>query len=376
MSTTPLTLPPGTRVGNYDVEAVLGVGGMAVVYQATHRTLRRSVALKVLNPRLAADRAFRERFRREGEHIAALDHPHVVPVFDAGEFDGRLYLAMRLLRGGTLADRLADPGVTPPETLGLLTPVAGALDAAHAAGLLHRDIKPQNILLGDAGHVYLADFGIAKDLDQTSLTVGDGLLGSVRYVAPEQIRGEPPTAAADVYSLAIVAYECLTGRVPFGRGGAAEIIDAQLSQAPAALRPAADAAAQAAWAALAVGLAKDPADRMATASELLEELRAALSGASGHRLRARPGFPGIAPLEPTAEGPPPTSPGAGAPPRAGTGTEPGVGTGTAVLPWPPSQPPRPADAVGVADAPGAVDVPGAEPGRPGLLARLVRRRKR
>lgn len=214
MATTRMILDPGQTLAGYRISEVIGFGGMAVVYKAEQISLGRPVALKVLSARLSRDEAFRERFRREGKNVAALDHPHVVSVYDSGDVDGQLFLAMRLVQGVTLAERIAEGEISANETLRILGPIADALDAAHAIGLVHRDVKPQNILLTEAGYPFLADFGVAKDVQSDVLTVGGGFVGSVRYAAPEQFAGQPVTAAVDVYALTIVAFQCLTGELP------------------------------------------------------------------------------------------------------------------------------------------------------------------
>jgi serine/threonine protein kinase len=162
VSTGTAVLARGDKLGGYEIEDIIGFGGMAIVYRAQQTSLGRPVALKVLAPQLSGDAAFRERFRREGHHVAGLDHPHVLTVYDSGEIDGRLYLAMRLVDGGTLADKMQTGGLSADDTLAILEAIAGALDAAHAAGVVHRDVKPQNILIDRNERPFLADFGVAK----------------------------------------------------------------------------------------------------------------------------------------------------------------------------------------------------------------------
>jgi serine/threonine-protein kinase len=206
----------GDILGNYEIDDLIGMGGMAMVYRARQRSLGgRQVALKVLGPERIDDESFRERFRREGEHAARLDHPHIVPVYDAGEADGRLYLAMRLIEGETLAERLARGALTPAYTIALLRPLADALDLAHSEQVVHRDVKPQNILLDTRGRPYLADFGIAKSASNLSLTHTGVFVGSIHYASPEQVIGDEPAGSSDVYALTAVLYQCLSGQVPF-----------------------------------------------------------------------------------------------------------------------------------------------------------------
>lgn len=290
MSALPVILPPGSQLGGYLIEDVLGVGGMATVYRARQRSLNRPVALKVLNPRLAADATFRARFQREGALIAALDHPHVVEVFDSGEIDGRLYLAMRLVDGETLADLLGRGGLAGDQALALLRPVAEALDAAHQAGLTHRDVKPQNILVERGGRVFLADFGVARAAGGPDLTVTGGFLGSVSYVAPEQIRGDAAGPAADIYAFSVVLHECLTGRPPFRRDTEAGVMQAHLEEPPPALGPAGDPLAADVADILAAGLAKQPEARPQCAVAMIDAVQAVFAAAPPVRGAQRPAF--------------------------------------------------------------------------------------
>src|SRR5436305_6545430 len=205
-------------VGGYRVDGLLGEGGMGAVYRATQLSLDRVVALKVLTGELSDDPGFRERFRREGQRQAAIDHPHIVSVYEAGETDEGLFLAMRLIEGPTLKALLLAGEIDHPRCLKVLTQVADALDAAHAVGLIHRDVKPQNILIGARDHAYLADFGLTKGSDDDALLTEPGhFVGTIDYISPEQARGEGASARSDVYSLTCVLHECLTGEVPFPR---------------------------------------------------------------------------------------------------------------------------------------------------------------
>ncbi len=344
MSSPPLILPPGATLGGFDIEDVLGIGGMAVVYCAVQRSLGRRVALKVLIPRLAADATFRERFRREGALVATLDHPNVIPVYDSGEVDGRLYLAMRLVDGVTLSDRMLDHPLSPAETLDVLGAVASALDTAHAAGLLHRDIKPQNILLSHTGSVYLADFGVAKMAGAADLTRTGGFLGSVTYVSPEHIRGDAVGPPTDVYALATVAYECLSGQAPFRRDTEAGVIHAHLTDPPPPLEPTGDMVHAAVSRALAAGLEKDPAARLQSAGALVAGLADALAGAPAELMARRPGFArsagGPAPAEAPAGSPvesPAAAGGAPSPTRADELPRP-IPPGPPAPPTPPTPP--------------------------------------
>jgi serine/threonine-protein kinase len=215
----------GRRVAGYRVEAEIGRGGMAVVYRARDLRLDRTVALKLLAPELARNDTFRRRFTHESRVAAALDHPHIVPVFEAGETDGVLYIAMRYVAGSDLRHLLDRQGPLPlPAALRIAAQVASALDAAHEHGLVHRDVKPGNILVARGTdsdhpeHVYLTDFGLTKkSLSLTGFTTVGQFVGTLDYVAPEQISGRPVDGRCDVYGFACVVYEVLTGRPPFRR---------------------------------------------------------------------------------------------------------------------------------------------------------------
>ncbi len=227
---------PGTKFGSYRVDSLVGRGGMGVVYQATDLSLGRPVALKLIAPELAENEHFRERFLREPRLAASLDHPNVIPIYEAGEHDEQLYLVMRFVEGSdlrTVLDR--EEKLSPERTLAILGQVAGALDAAHRRALVHRDVKPANVLLDQDGHVYLTDFGITKQLGGESTDTGQ-MVGTLDYLAPEQIRGEPVDARTDCYALACVLYECLAGKPPFRRDTEAETMWAHMQEQPAPLR--------------------------------------------------------------------------------------------------------------------------------------------
>ncbi len=214
----------GGQLGNYLIDSVIGRGGMSVVYGAKHARLGMPVALKVLAPELSTNDTFRERFLREAQIAAGIDHPNVIPIHDMGLHEDSLYIVMRYVAGGDLKALLSNSGPLELErTLALLTPVALALDTAHAHGLVHRDVKPANILIqrstaGAIEHVYLTDFGIAKSASFSGALTGPGAsIGTVGYMAPEQLEGREVSARTDVYALAVTFYECMTGRIPFQR---------------------------------------------------------------------------------------------------------------------------------------------------------------
>jgi len=272
----------GTVVAGYRVESVLGRGGMSVVYRADDLRLKRKVALKLLAPELAEDDRFRERFLRESQLAASLDHPNVVPVYEAGEVERErlLYIAMRYVPGTDLRTLLRTQSVLDPtRALELASQLARALDAAHERGLVHRDVKPSNVLLtGRPGreHCYLADFGLSTSAsDRGSATETAQIVGTIDYVAPEQIRGGEIDGRADVYSRACLLYECLTGVVPFRRPSDVAVLYAHLEEpAPrvtehARLAPELDGV-------LGRGMAKRPEDRWDTCGELVEAARAAI----------------------------------------------------------------------------------------------------
>jgi serine/threonine-protein kinase len=232
-------LVPGSRFARYEIESRLGEGGVGVVYLARDPSLERKVALKLLHPALAVDPDFRARFVAEARAAAALDHPHVLPVYEAGEEAGQLYLAMRYVAGFDLGTLLAREGALPLErTLRFLSQIASALDAAHARGLVHRDVKPTNVLIAPGEHAYLADFGLARPTTpySSALTRPGQLVGSVDYLAPELLAGAQASARSDIYALGIVAFEMFTGKLPFHGRNAQEMMIARLRGRPLKLR--------------------------------------------------------------------------------------------------------------------------------------------
>jgi serine/threonine-protein kinase len=254
---------------------------MGTVYRATQLSLNRSVALKVLSAEIGDDPAFRERFRREGLLQAAIDHSHIVTVYDTGETEHGLYLVMRMIRGPTLKDMILGRELDPGRTLRLLSQVADALDTAHDVGLIHRDIKPQNILIGSRDHAYLADFGLTKAPDEAGrLTATGQFVGTIDYVSPEQIQGEAASARSDIYSLTGVLYECLVGTVPYAKPAEAQVIYAHISEPapqPTQARPELPKAIDDV---IAKGMAKAPEDRYASAGECLRDAQRAFGEAT------------------------------------------------------------------------------------------------
>ncbi len=220
MSETILTT--GTTLAGYRIERFVAQGGMGAVYEATQLDLDRRVALKLISERLGSDERFCERFRRESRTAASIDHPNILPVYQAGEWNGRLFLAMRFVDGPDLSSLLRREGpLDVHDTLEILTQIGDALDAAHARGLVHRDVKPANVMLErrDTGwRAYLTDFGLAKpDDDADEHTAPGEVLGTIDYMAPEQVNGEPVDGRADVYAFGCMVYRCLTGEVPYKR---------------------------------------------------------------------------------------------------------------------------------------------------------------
>jgi hypothetical protein len=272
-------LTPGESVGRYRIDSLLGRGGMGTVYEATDVDMSRRVALKLLSAELASDPEFVARFRREGRVQAALEHPHVVAVYEPGESERGIYLAMQLIRGPTLAEILADGELDSARALRLMRQVAAALDAAHAAGLVHRDVKPRNVLVGSDDHAYLADFGLTKlGGSSTGVTVTGEVLGTLAYLAPEVIRGEPATPASDRYAFAAMLFECLSGSVVFPRPTPAAMLYAHTSDPPPQIsrrRPELPAALDDV---LIGALAKDPGRRPRSATAIVDSAEAALAG--------------------------------------------------------------------------------------------------
>jgi serine/threonine protein kinase len=339
----------GDEFAGYRVRAVLGRGGMSVVYQAENLRLSSVIALKVLAPELAADDVFRARFLEESRIAASLNHPNVIPIYDMGSQDDLLYIAMRYVSGTDMRQMIKKRGrILPATALFLIGQAARALDAAHRKGLVHRDVKPGNLLIergsddADPDHVYLADFGITKHaMSRSGLTSTGQFLGTIDYVAPEQIRGTSVLGLADQYSLGCVLYECLTGRVPFEKDLDAAIIWAHVEETPTmptVLRPELPPEIDQVFGRV---LAKRPDERYGSCREFVEAARMAL------------GLFGSATEASVAYGSPASGPQTGAPPGSRAGTPPDQFSwstmtsrahtpGPVVDPVPPSVPAAPA----------------------------------
>jgi len=370
----------GSLIAGYRLEERIGRGGMAVVYRAHDSRLDRHVALKILAPVLALDDAFRHRFIRESRAAAAVDHPNIIPVFDAGEAGGVLYIAMRFVQGRDVRTLLDRTGPLPvARASGIISQVASALDAAHARGLVHRDVKPANMLLDDTSgadrqdHVYLSDFGLSKHaLSQTGITSQGQVLGTLDYIAPEQIEGRPVDGRADLYALACATFELLSGRPPFKRDGGLAVVWAQLSEPPPPLSARRSDLPSEIDGVLAKAMAKSPAERFPRCTDFAQALREALG--------LGPGASGVKPI------PPPSTQLAAAlptePPRrdaapAGGGRPPGPDAPEEITPWsgraswfrdavPPADAGSPPSAARPVDpAPARDAFPAADAGRPG-----------
>jgi serine/threonine protein kinase len=267
--------------GRYEVVRALGAGGMGCVYLARDSVLSREVALKVLDERHAETEEFVERFRREARAAASLSHPNIVAVYDYGEDErGAPYIAMEHVAGGTLKDRIKETGKLPPRVAaGVALQIASALEAAHESGIVHRDVKPENVLVTEDGNVKVADFGIARAAEATAVTATSTVLGSVRYLSPEQASGGEVGPASDLYSLGVVLYEMLSGEVPFEAHNPIATAMRHLTETPAPPRefePRIPAALEAVTLKL---LVKDPPDRYPSAGALAEDLERLLAAA-------------------------------------------------------------------------------------------------
>jgi hypothetical protein len=393
-------LQVGSVVGGHRIESVAGRGGMGVVYRATHLALNRIVALKLIAPELAQDPEFRERFKRESELAASIDHPTVIPIYHAGEDAGQLYVTMRFVDGTDLRQMIALQGRLEPRLAArVISQVGSGLDAAHARGLVHRDVKPANVLIADAGgrpHAFLTDFGLTKQAKSTSgLTRTGTIVGTMDFIAPEQLQGKEVDARADVYALGCVAFQALTGQVPFPRETDPAKMWAHMSEPAPSARAAAPYLPAAVDNALQRSMAKEPDDRYPSAGDFGRAIVAACEGqattqpersvatgaaapagateasaAAGVTALGSAPSPAAAGAEATviagAEAPVATPPGGYGPPPVAPGTPPG---GYGPPPTPPGTPPggygQPAPALGAAGSPAK------KRGRLGLILGIV-----
>jgi tRNA A-37 threonylcarbamoyl transferase component Bud32 len=351
----------GAEFGGYRLESLIGHGGMSIVYRARHLSLDRVVALKLLSPQLSEDQAFRERFLRESRMAAALDHPNVIPIFEAGEGDDVFYIAMRFVDGLDLKTLLKREGPLPLDrTSSIISQVASALGAAHAKGLVHRDVKPANILIAsgygpeESDHVYLSDFGVVKHSASRPLTQTGMFVGTAEYASPEQIEGKELDGRADVYALGCVLYECLTGDPAYDKDSEVALMYAHLLEPPPHARDKRPDLPPEVDAVIEKGMAKQRDDRYETPRDLAVALREA-AGLATSPTSAGAGVAAtqLSAGETVLSG---AGAGAGAPPAAPP---------TTTTP-PPAQPPTPAEPAPAAPAP-----PGRGGGRGKLIAAIV-----
>ena len=341
-------LQTGTLLANYRIESVCGRGGMGVVYLAQDVRLERRVAVKVPPADLASDEGFRQRFTRESRMAAAIDHPNIIPVYDAGESEGTLYIAMRYVDGLDLRDALIQGGPIPADrAVKILRQVAWALDAAHTRGLVHRDVKPGNIMMASGegveaeDHVYLTDFGLTKRTSaETHLTAVGQFVGTIDYVAPEQIEGRDVDGRTDQYSLACVLHECLTGAVPFRRDSDVGVLFAHMSDPPpklSAVRPDLPSGLDDV---LAKAMAKSKEDRYQTCGEFVGAVRAVLDGTGSRTADAA--TPDAPEAPPAARPAVPATPAMPPPPYEPVAISPSPPAEASPLPSAPARPPTPA----------------------------------
>ena len=282
----------GRVLAGYRIEELIARGGMGLVYRAEHLNLGRRAAIKIIAPELAEDAGFRQRFNGEARIAGALQHPNIVTVYDAGEHDGLLYLAMQYIEGSDLSTVLRDQGRLPPyRALDVCRQVAAALDAAHAQGLIHRDVKPANVLI-EGRTAFLTDFGLTKRIEGTAagLTKAGDMVGTVHYIAPEQIEGGSVDARTDVYALGCLVYQCLTGELPFARDSDVAVIYAHMAEEPPKLTDARPELPEGLDAVVAKALEKAPGRRFQTCADLTSAARSVIdsSGPLADSVLTRP----------------------------------------------------------------------------------------
>ena len=289
----------GTRFGPYELRSLIGVGGMGEVYRAYDTVRERTVAVKLLRAEMAADASYQERFRRESRVAARLQEPHVIPVHDFGDIGGTLYIDMRLVEGASLKDELRANGpLEPTRAASIIRQVAAALDAAHADGLVHRDVKPENVLLTPDDFAYLVDFGIAHGDGDASVTSTGLIIGSCAYMAAERFAGGQVGPAADIYSLTCLLYECLTGRAPFENSGdLRQLMSAHMFTPPPRPSIMRRGITRAFDDVIARGMAKKPGDRYSSAGEQAK----AATAAAGVAQPSRPALPPPSPPSSTRQ---------------------------------------------------------------------------
>jgi serine/threonine-protein kinase len=281
-----MTFQPGELIGGrYELGRQLGAGGMARVYLGHDRLLDREVAVKVLSEPYASDPNFVERFRREASAAAGLNHPNIVAVYDRGEADGSYYIVMEFLAGPDLKQVIRSRAPLPPtEAIDAAQQILAALGAAHRRDVVHRDVKPQNVLVAEDGHLKVTDFGIARAGAESDMTEAGSVIGTAQYLSPEQARGDEVTAASDTYAVGIVLYEMLTGRVPFDGGPPVAVAMKQISDEPVSPRIVEPTVPPELEAVVLRALAKRPSERYRTAEEMsraLAEARGAIDGTGG-----------------------------------------------------------------------------------------------
>jgi eukaryotic-like serine/threonine-protein kinase len=317
-------------IGRYERLEEIGRGGMGAVYRARDTLLQREVALKLLPSYLSQETTFTQRFKREAQIVAQLEHPHIVPIYDVGEFQGQPFLVMRLLKGGTLRQRLVNGSITPIELVRVLQQLSLALDAAHSQGIIHRDIKPSNILFDEQGTAFIADFGVAKVMDATTYLTGSGIVGTPAYMSPEHFTGQGLDGRSDQYSLAVVMYEALTGKLPFDGDTVQQLIYQHLEGQPPAAHEINPTLPITLMPVLSQALTKQPTARFQTTGDFARALAEAITATGSGAVTGT-----AAPSTPAT---PTTQPEAGAVSSAAAGSQPGrfkkgllAGAGVAVL---------------------------------------------